>query len=274
MGEILKSQQLEDWYNNINSVRSKKNISLGNISVPEVEGKKVLASQINNVIASITSLYSNTYLSFADQSVSMNQVEGNQIIKKSTANSIDERLQFLSKICANYVNNTTQSASSLPSFATTAYIVTSPPNFSTASKSNKTTTFSTCSTWSTFQTSSGDFTETCFTDSTASNKTFTAESTNVTDSTFTAQATFGQCNTDVTTGKLAFSTNWSLPCGAFSTWGTKSTQADTTQSDSTFSTYSFDFTTDKTLNDKTNTNNNSTYTNYVTQSSGYQVKGE
>lgn len=254
MGELLLESQFINWYNEINQIRNKENITLGNISIPSL-ANVVSASDMNNLINTLKNLYNNEFLNYADQSVVLNSAEKGKAILQDTSSAIDSRLLFLSKICANYINCNTQSATALTSFATSTYKVTNPPSFSTESKSDTTNSTQTNVTYTT--TACGTTTNqtkqnctVCNTNSTTSCKTFGQ---NITDGTQTTSPN-GKC--------VIFSTNTnSTQVNNFST-NSSPGNLTTTNSTSTDST------------NKTKVNNFQTYINFVTQSSGYQVKGE
>lgn len=243
MDQLLDSSQITNWYNKINNIRNKPNIELGSISVPNYTNLKSTANQINQLISEITNLYSNEYLNYANQDTDLNEVIANNLIKSQTISEIDARLLFLSKICANYINNSTQTGFFLPTFATSTYKVTNPPSYSTRQQSNSTNSTRDCNTNKT-KTDITNSCTVCKTNSTQTNKTFTQ---NKTDGTY---KTCGQ-------GCVIFTTN---------DWLTKQNNF-LTNNTPTKSTV--EFTTDKTFS-----NDCKTYLNYVTQSTGYQVKGE
>ena len=254
MAQSLNSSQIIDWYNEINSIRNKSNIELGSISVPNYTNLKSTANQINQLISEITNLYSNEYLNYANQDTDLNEVIANNLIKSQTISEIDARLLFLSKICANYINNNTTTSSSLPTFATTTYKVTNPPFYSTQKKSDTTNSTTTCKTNKTTsnittENSTKQNCKVCNTNSTTSCKTFGQ---NQTDGTY---KTCGQ-------GCKIFNTN---------TFQTSENNFFTNSSPGNLTT------TDTTKRDTTNKTSNyecKTFANNVTQSMGYQVKGE
>ena len=54
MGELLLESQFINWYNEINQIRNKENITLGNISIPSL-ANVVSASDMNNLINTLKS---------------------------------------------------------------------------------------------------------------------------------------------------------------------------------------------------------------------------
>lgn len=254
MGELLLESQFINWYNEINQIRNKENISLGNISIPSL-ANVVSASDMNNLINALKNLYNNEFLNYADQSIVLNSAEKGKTILQDTSSAIDSRLLFLSKICANYVNCNTQEATALTSFATSTYKVTTPPSFSTQSQSNTTNTTSSNTTYTTTKNSTTtnqtkENCTVCITQSTTSCKTFGQ---NITDGTQTTSPN-GKC--------VIFSTNSNSTTNYGFSTNSSPGNLTTTNSTTTNST------------NKTTTNTFQTYINFVTQSSGYQVKGE
>ena len=119
--DIIHASDLADWYNQINSIRNKTNISLGSINVPNLSKQRIKASHINDLISQISSLYSNTYLSFADKSSTLSNVNSGNITKRITIEQVDERIEALEAVCANYVVEST--AAGQVTFATSTYKV-------------------------------------------------------------------------------------------------------------------------------------------------------
>ena len=132
---LVKASDLTSWYNRINNIRTKENISLNTISIPTVQNSKITAIQHNNVVSQINSLYSNTYLSFADQSTSLFNVNAGDIISTSPKQNIELRLSALEKICGNNSTTTekTQTCSTNSTCAT---------NSQSTNSTNSTFTFS------------------------------------------------------------------------------------------------------------------------------------
>lgn len=120
MGTVYASD-LTSWYNRINGIRNKTNINLGDISVPSVQNIKATKEHYNNVVSAINSLYSNTYLSFADQTSALSTVSSGDLMKLLQITNINTRLDSLEKICGNCTttSNSTQGTCATQTTCTT-----------------------------------------------------------------------------------------------------------------------------------------------------------
>lgn len=206
MAQVLASD-LTSWYTRINNIRNKTNISLGSISVPSVQGSQASAAQYNAVVNQIKSLYTNNYLSFADQTSTLNTVSSGTLMQSAAVSNINTRLTSLEKICGNCITsvNSTCSTNSTKTCSTT---------------SNSTLSFST------FSDNGLQFKFTFGTNVVYSYRSGNAngQATKATFATFSTNFTFGNCNTfstNSTTTNSTFSTN-SFATNATSTCSTNS----------------------------------------------------
>lgn len=197
MGTIYASD-LTSWYNKINSIRNKTNINLGNISVPSVQNINATQKHYNDVVNAINSLYTNTYLSFADQTSALSTVSSGDLMTLLQITNINTRLDSLEKICGNCTttSNSTQGTCATQATCTTdSTNVTSTFNFSTCADEGHRNKF-TYGTNVVFGTASSNF---------------YGEKTRATFATFTTEFTFGEGNatnsTKATNSTFTFTTN-------------------------------------------------------------------
>ena len=61
MSSKLSFTDINEWYTSLNTLRNKENISLGVVSVPNLNQKQVRATDINDYINKLNALRTNEY---------------------------------------------------------------------------------------------------------------------------------------------------------------------------------------------------------------------
>lgn len=207
MAQVLASD-LTSWYTRINNIRNKTNISLGSITVPSVQSSAATAAQYNAVVSQIKSLYTNNYLSFADQTSTLNTVSSGTLMQAAAVNNVDTRLTSLEKICGNCTTsvNSTCSTNNTTTNSTTSNSTLSFSTFSNFGKQDKFT----------------NGTNVIYSYKSGGNA--NGQATKATFATFSTNFTTGNCSTNstnATTTNSTFSTN-SFATNATTTFSTNS----------------------------------------------------
>ena len=186
MSSKLSFTDINEWYTSLNTLRNKENISLGAVSVPNLNQKQVRATDINDYINKLNALRTNEYFKHADW-ISINTVSSQDQIRSILKENINGEITNLNKVCANY--SVTSGDSTCSTNSTNDNSTCSTSTCTTFNNSTSCSTNSTCATNSTYTGSrKGFFTH----DLSTFNDTFTCKtSTNSTNGFFT-------CSTDST----------------------------------------------------------------------------
>ena len=301
MSTVIKKQQLIDWYNSINAIRSKENINLSAISVPDSSRTVLKATDFNALVSAINALKSNTYLSYADWTLVPSPVSRDNIIKEQSFSVTDDMLESLVAVCANYVVNATtagQVSFSTSSYGVEAVSFSTTANVNDGNASNSTLSNSTYSTDSTTNwnpdncntrsdsTTTNSYNGRCTTNSTSTDTTFSTRTdstcttgTNSTNTVFSDTARFfkGQATAIFSTSdrtNSTFSTNGNSTSRASFSTNTVGGQVNSTFTNSTFSERQGNSTC-STNSTKTNTTSNHTnaISTFYTRATAFSVRG-
>ena len=118
MAILLDDADLTAWYNQLNTIRQKQNISLGTVSVPSVYKTKALSSTLNTFFDQINALKSNEYLQHAygwnEWTAGIGDgIQPKEKIVSSLKTTIENQLDNLSLVCGNcIVTNRTSTSNS------------------------------------------------------------------------------------------------------------------------------------------------------------------
>ena len=118
MAILLDDADLTAWYNQLNTIRQKQNISLGTVSVPNVYKTKALSSTLNTFFNQINALKTNEYLQHAygwnEWTAGIGDgVQPKEKIVSSLKTTIENQLDNLSLVCGNcIVTNRTSTSNS------------------------------------------------------------------------------------------------------------------------------------------------------------------
>lgn len=277
MSDLIKKQDLIDWYDELNALEQKYSESITSIpsNIDFLE-----ASDINTLINRLIELNNNFYLNFGWLNEVSPIVSGEKV-QINTQTTVRDQIDAYEQVCNNCINNSTQTSTgypSAPTFGTTTFTVTEISNTtitmnqSDATFGNSTTSFttftadsvrqnSTCSTnnvggnstFSTFETIGDRTNSTCSTNdcSTVGDKTnftsggggcltitFTGNTGNATNKVFSTGSNFHGQGTTVRFGNATDKT--------FSTSGNETYITTGNETFSTKSTFDFRTTTDET----------------------------
>lgn len=147
MGDVLKYSTLASWITSLNTVRSK--LSLTSYSDSSTSAATVAkASAVNNYLASINALRSNTYGSYGVYAISNPEtINTDDIIDDDIVTKIESTLSDLNNICANTLSDLTSTSgfsiqgTTLTGFSRTSFTRTFAPShtncaFNSANNSN------------------------------------------------------------------------------------------------------------------------------------------
>ena len=101
MSSKLSFTDINEWYTSLNTLRNKENISLGTISVPNLNQKQARATDINDYINKLNALRTNEYFKHADW-ISISTVSSSEQIRDILKENINGEITNLNKVCANY----------------------------------------------------------------------------------------------------------------------------------------------------------------------------
>lgn len=108
MSSKLSFTDINAWYTSLNTLRNKKNISLGSVSAPNLNERQVRATDINDYINKLNALRTNEYFRHADW-ISISTVSSNEQIRDILKENINGEITNLNKVCADYSVTTSDS---------------------------------------------------------------------------------------------------------------------------------------------------------------------
>lgn len=117
MSSKLSFTDINEWYTSLNTLRNKENISLGAISVPNLNQKQARATDINDYINKLNALRTNEYFKHADW-ISISTVSSSEQIRDILKENINGEITNLNKVCANYSVTTRDSTCQTFDFST------------------------------------------------------------------------------------------------------------------------------------------------------------
>lgn len=217
MSSKLSFTDINEWYTSLNTLRNKENISLGAISVPNLNQKQARATDINDYINKLNALRTNEYFKHADW-ININTVSSQDQIRSILKENINNEITNLNKVCAKYSVTSSNSTCKTSGNGTNSTFFQS-SSCQTNSKSCQTnnTYDGGCKTESTCKTCSAGFSfQTAFKTfitNTSGNSTFSQSFDDKT-------STNSTCNTNVT---KTFSYNFSVVSGKTTISNSKST---------------------------------------------------
>lgn len=152
MGDVLKYSTLSSWITSLNTVRNKLSLSAYSDSSTSA-GKVAKASAVNNYLASINALRSNTYGSYGVYAISNPEtVSANNVVDDVIVTKIENTLSDLNRICANTLTGITSTSgfsiqgTTLTGFSRTSFTRTFTPTYTNcafeAANNGKCTNFS------------------------------------------------------------------------------------------------------------------------------------
>ena len=147
MSSKLSFTDINEWYTSLNTLRNKENISLGAVSVPNLNQKQVRATDINDYINKLNALRTNEYFKHADW-ISINTVSSQDQIRSILKENINGEITNLNKVCANY--SVTSGDSTCSTNSTNDNSTCSTSTCTTFNNSTSCSTNSTCATNSTY----------------------------------------------------------------------------------------------------------------------------
>ena len=99
---VVKSDDIKEWYNFLNSIRNKKNIELELLQVPNLSKSLITDNSINDLISEIEELKKVSW--FKDYATWLNSPSvkyPGDIVEASIFQYVDKQLEYLDLICAN-----------------------------------------------------------------------------------------------------------------------------------------------------------------------------
>lgn len=108
MSSKLSFTDINAWYTSLNTLRNKKNISLGSVSAPNLNERQVRATDINDYINKLNALRTNEYFRHADW-ISISTVSSSEQIRDILKENINGEITNLNKVCADYSVTTSDS---------------------------------------------------------------------------------------------------------------------------------------------------------------------
>lgn len=108
MSSKLSFTDINEWYTSLNTLRNKENISLGAISIPNLNQKQARAIDINDYINKLNALRTNEYFKHADW-ININTVSSSEQIRNILKENINGEITNLNKVCADYSVTTSDS---------------------------------------------------------------------------------------------------------------------------------------------------------------------
>ena len=147
MSSKLSFTDINEWHTSLNTLRNKENISLGAVSVPNLNQKQVRATDINDYINKLNALRTNEYFKHADW-ISVNTVSSQDQIRSILKENINGEITNLNKVCANY--SVTSGDSTCSTNSTNDNSTCSTSTCTTFNNSTSCSTNSTCATNSTY----------------------------------------------------------------------------------------------------------------------------
>lgn len=147
MSSKLSFTDINAWYTSLNTLQNKENISLGSVSVPNLNERQVRATDINDYINKLNALRTNEYFRYADW-ISISTVSSKDQIRDILKEDINTEITNLNKVCANYSVTSGNSTCSTNSTNNDSTCTTS--TCTTFNNSASCSTNSTCATNSTY----------------------------------------------------------------------------------------------------------------------------
>lgn len=102
---IVYNDDIIEWYNFLNTIRTKKKINLEPIEVPQINNNDIVkVDDINNLINNINSLENDEWFKYVDWLNAPEKVTKNEIIKKIKISLIEKQLNLLDTVvCGNRI---------------------------------------------------------------------------------------------------------------------------------------------------------------------------